>query len=136
MGLSFITLYTIQKTRTGAAVAVSKLIPELTLINLFYIIGTIIIAGIISFFITIFLSKLAAKNIHKFNYSKLSISILIILTILVIIFSDMFNILGGFTGLLIFITGTELGIATILLGIRRMHLMGCLLVPTILYYLL
>ncbi len=134
MGLSFITLYSIQKTRTGAAVAVSKLIPELTLINLFYLITTIFIAGIISFFIAIFLSKLATKNIHKFNYSKLSISILIILTILVILFSDMFNILGGFTGLLIFITGAALGIATILLGIRRMHLMGCLLLPTILFY--
>jgi len=129
MGLSFITLYSIQKTRTGATVAISKLIPELTLTNLFYILGTIILAGIISFFIAILISKQLAKHIHKFNYSKLSITIIIILTILTFAFT-------GFLGLLVFITATSLGVSTILLGIRRMHLMGCLLVPTILFYLI
>jgi len=128
MGLSFIALYSIQKTRTGAAVAISKLIPELTLSNLTYIIATILIAGIISFFITIYISKFIAKRIHKIHYSKLSIGILVILLIITIIFT-------GVLGLLIFITATALGITTILLGIKRMHLMGCLLVPSILYYL-
>jgi len=136
MGLSFITLYSIQKSRTGAAVAVSKLIPELTRTNLFYIIGTILIAGIISFFITIFIAKLISKNIHKIPYSKLSLIILISLTALVFLFSDLFNPLGGIKALLIFITGAALGVSAILLGIRRMHLMGSLLLPTILFYLL
>lgn len=129
MGLSFIALYSIQKTRTGAAVAISKLIENITLQQLFYIIGTIILAGIASFFITILIAKLISKHIHKFNYSKISIIILAILLLLTIYFS-------GFLGLLIFITGTFLGITTILLGIRRMHLMGCLLIPTILFYLM
>ncbi len=128
MGLSFIGLYSIQKARTGAAVAISKLIPELTLTNLFYIIGTILIAGIISFFITILIAKLTAKHIHKFNYSKLSIIILTILVIITIYFT-------GILGLLIFIISAALGISAILLGIRRMHLMGALLIPTILFYL-
>ena len=128
MGLSFIALYSIQKTRTGAAVAISKLLPTLTLTNLIYIIATIIIAGIISFFITIYISKFIAKRIHKIHYSKLSIGILVVLLIITLIFT-------GLLGLLIFITATALGIATILLGIKRMHLMGCLLVPSILYYL-
>ena len=129
MGLSFITLYSIQKARTGAAVAISKLIPELSLTNLFYILGTIIIAGIFSFFLTIQIAKFIAKRIHKFNYTKISIIILIILTIITIIFT-------GFLGFLVFLTATSIGITTILLGIRRMHLMGCLLVPTILFYII
>ncbi len=136
MGLSFIALYSLAKppiskiiTRTGAAVAISKLIPELTLTNLFYIIGTIIISGILAAFITIFLSKLTAKNIHKFNYSKLSIIILVVLLILTGYFT-------GFLGILVFIISAFLGITTILLGIKRMHLMGALLIPTILFYLL
>ena len=129
MGLSFITLYSLQITRTGAAVAVSKLIQELTKDQLFYIIGTIIIAGIISFFITIFISRQISKKIHTFNYKKISITVLVILLILTIYFS-------GILGLLIFITATSLGIATIQLGIRRMHLMGALLIPTILFYIL
>jgi len=129
MGLSFITLYSIQKTRTGAAVAISKLIPELSTTNLIYILATIFIAGIISFFLAILISKQIAKHIHKFDYSKISIIIVAILTIITLIFT-------GFLGLLVFLTATSLGIATILLGIRRMHLMGALLVPTILFYLI
>jgi len=129
MGLSFITLYSIQKARTGAAIAISKLIPELTTPHLLYILGTIIIAGIISFFLAIFISRQIAKHIHKFNYTKLSIVILTILTLITIIFT-------GFLGLLVFLIATSLGIATILLGIKRIHLMGCLLIPTILFYLI
>jgi len=129
MGLSFITLYTINKTRTGAVVAISKLFPELSLINLFYIITTIIIAGIISFFITILIARQIAKHIHKIHYSKLSLAILLILIFFTIYFT-------GIIGFLIFIISTSLGISTILLGIRRMHLMGALLVPTILFYII
>jgi len=129
MGLSFITLYSIQKTRTGAAVAISKILPEFTKNELFYIILTIILSGIAAFFITIFISKQIAKKIHKIKYTKISIAILIILTSLTIYFT-------GALGLLIFIISTSLGVTTILLGIRRMHLMGCLLIPTILYYII
>ena len=129
MGLSFIALYSIQKTRTGAAVAISKLIPKLTFNHLLFIIGTIIISGAIAFFITIFISKLTAKNIHKIPYSKLSLIILTILIIITIYFA-------GILGLLVFIISASLGITTILLEIKRMHLMGALLIPTILFYLL
>jgi len=81
-------------------------------------------------------SKLIAKNIHKIPYTKLSLIILIVLTIIVLLFSDMFNPIGAQIGLLIFITSTALGIFAISLGIKRMHLMGCLLIPTILFYLI
>jgi len=135
MGLSFIAIYSIQKTRTGAAVAISQLIPNLTISNLLIIILTIFISGISSFFIAITISKQIAKNIHKIHYSKLSIIILIILLIIILFFSD-FTFTGKLLSLLIFLTSSTLGIFTILIGIKRMHLMGCLLVPTILFYLL
>jgi len=134
MGLSFIALYSIQRTRTGAAAAISKLIPELTLTNLSLILLTIIISGILAFILTIQLSKLASKNIHKIKYSQLSAIILIILVLIIINFSDP-TLLGKLLSLLIFLTSTFLGILTISLGIKRMHLMGCLLIPTILFYL-
>jgi len=135
MGLSFIALYSIQKTRTGAAVAVSRLLPELTLSNLLIILAAIILAGAASFIIAVQISKLAAKNIHKIQYSKLSLIILSTLLIIILIFSD-FTLIGKILALLTFITSTFLGIFTILTGVKRMHLMGCLLVPTILFYLL
>ncbi|MEK6830722.1 MAG: tripartite tricarboxylate transporter permease, partial [Nanoarchaeota archaeon] len=125
MGLSFIAFYSIQKTRTGAAVAISKLLPEPTINNLILIILTIIISGLLTFQLAIYISKFVSKNIHKIKYSKLSSIILIILLVIVFIFSD-FTLKGKIISLLIFLTSTSLGIFTILSGVRRMHLMGCL----------
>ncbi|MBT4165834.1 hypothetical protein HOE04_02235 [archaeon] len=134
MALSFIALYSIQKTRTGAAVAISKIIPTLTTQNLITIIATIIITGIFASIITIQIAKLTAKNIHKIKYSKLSKIIIIILLIITLIFSDP-TLQGKILSLLLFTTATSLGILTILIGTKRMHLMGALLVPTILFYM-
>ncbi len=135
MGLSFITLYSIQKTRTGASVAINQILQPLTLSNLFIILTTILVSGILSFIIAINLSKFTAKYIHKIHYSTLSLTILSILLIIILIFSD-FTIKGKIISLLIFTTSASLGIFTIQKGIRRMHLMGCLLIPTIIFYIL
>ncbi len=129
MGLSFIALYSIQKTRTGSAVAVNNLINTLSFNNLLLIILAIIISGIIAFILTIYLAKLIAEIINKINYSRLSIIILTILFLFTIYFS-------GLIGLFILVVSTSLGITCNLLGIKRSHLMGCLLVPTILFYLI
>lgn len=128
MGLSFITYYTIQKTRTGASIAISEIIPEITKNDLAVILTTIIITGILAFILTIFLSKIIANKITLVPYKYISIFILIILSLLTLI-------LSGPLGLFILMISTSLGIATIEIGINRTHLMGCLLIPTILYYL-
>jgi putative membrane protein len=129
MALSFVTLYSINKTRTGAAVAISKLIETLTITNLTIIIIAIIISGIISAIITIFTAKYISNKIHKINYTKLSYFILLLLIVLIIF-------LSGILGLFIFLISTSLGIVAIETGIKRTNLMGCLLIPTILYYIL
>lgn len=126
-GLSFITLYTINKSRTGVAVAISA-ITKLNLDYLVIITLTIIFSGIIAFFATIHLAKLFSKNISKVNYKLLAFFIILILVNLVFIFS------GGL-GLLVMIISSCVGLTCILLGVRRTHLMGCLLIPTILLYL-
>lgn len=127
MGLSFIALYSINKARTGTAIAISKII-QLNLQDLFIIILTIILSGIIAFFLTIQLAKFFSTYIHKINYRLLAISIISILTILTIIFS-------GFLGLLVLIVSSSLGFTCISLGIKRTHLMGSLLLPVILFYI-
>jgi len=134
MGLSFITFYVINKTRTGAAVYVSRLIPNITFNQLTIIILVIIISGLLSFIIAIKISKISALYIGKINYQKLSFLILTFLIIIVFTFSD-FTIEGKILSLIIFITSTFLGIFTILKETKRIHLMGCLLIPTILFYL-
>jgi len=128
MGLSFVTLYSVEKSRTGAAVAVSKLLTNFAFSDLLVLLGVIFISGVAAFFLTLFLAKIFSRRISKFSYNKLSLAILIFLSIIILIFS-------GFLGFLVFIVSAFLGLATIFLGIRRIHLMGCLLLPTILFYL-
>jgi putative membrane protein len=128
MGLSFITLYVLGRTRTGAAVAISEILPKITLSNLLTILITIIISGFLAFLIAINISKTFAKHISKINYQYLSYFILAILFLVTLIFSN-------FLGIIVFITSSALGIFTILSGARRINLMGVLLVPTILFYL-
>jgi putative membrane protein len=135
MGLSFVTLYSISKTRTGAAVSISQLLPKLNITELYLIIFTMIFSGIIAFFITLIISKFISKNITNINYSKISISILTILFFIVIIFSD-YSFYGKILSIIIFLTSTFLGIFTTLLKIKRIHLMGCLIIPTIIFYLI
>ncbi len=129
ISLSFVTLYTINKARTGVAVAVSKILPALTTNNLILILVIILISGTITFFMAIFLSKRFSLYIQKVDYTILSYIILSILLAIVLSFS-------GFLGLLVFIISTFLGLSAISSGIKRIHLMGCLLLPTILFYLL
>lgn len=127
-GLSFITLYSIGKARTGIAVAVGSLI-ELTLRDLVIITLVIFISGGLSLIISIYLAKIFAKIIPKINYKKLSIAIILFLCFIVLFFS-------GLLGFILLLTSTILGLFCITLGIRRTHLMGCLIIPALIFYIL
>lgn len=128
MALSFVTLYSIQKSRTGAAVAISEILKSFSLSNLVLIIFAVIIVSALSFFITLFISKKFSRIITKINYSKLSICILIVLSVIVLIFS-------GLIGFLLYLVSTFTGLFAIESGARRTNLMGCLMIPSILLYL-
>ncbi len=129
MGFSFVSLYIISRTRTGAAVAIQNIIGDFSWKILILILTTSLISGIIAFFLTIFLAKFFSKKMNKMNYSLLSSITLAILGIVVFLFS-------GFLGLLILTVSTFTGIYAISLGVRRTNMMGCLLIPTIIFYLL
>lgn len=125
LALSFITLYTINKSRTGAAVAISEILKNFTVSNLFLIILAIIISSILAFFITLYISKKFSLIITKINYRILSIAILILLSLVVLIFS-------GFVGFFLYLISTFTGIFCIESGVRRTNLMGCLMLTSIL----
>jgi putative membrane protein len=128
MSFSFVSLYIISKTRTGAAVAIKEIIGKISTEILILILLTVIFSGIIAFFLTIFLAKFFSSRIEKVNYTFLSLSTLLVLIILVYFIS-------GFYGLLILIISTFTGIYCIGLRVRRTHMMGCLLLPVIIWYL-
>jgi len=129
LGLSFIVLYVIGRKRTGMAVSVENLLTNLTINHVLIILTTIALVGIICFHLTLFLARKISKHIHKINYSLLSLITLIFISIIVFIFSGPF-------GFFVFIISTATGIYGILSNVRRINLMGALVVPVVLFYLL
>lgn len=128
MGFSFISLYIISKTRTGAAASIQKIIGNISWEILVLILMVVFFSGIIAFFLTIFLAKFFSQKMEKVNYTLLSSITLLLLVIVVFL-------VAGFLGLAVLITATFTGIYSISLGVRRTNMMGSLLIPTILFYL-
>jgi len=128
MGFSFLSLYAISRTRTGAALAIKELINIPSTNILILIIFISLLTGIIAFFLTKKIGKIFSNKINKINYTDLSFITLGILTILI-------GIISGGKGLFIFIISTLTGIYCISLNVKRTNMMGCLLLPTILFYL-
>jgi len=129
MGFSFISLYAISRTRTGAALAINQILGFFSWKILILILIIVLISGLISFFLTKFIAKFLSEKIEKINYTILSLMTLIILIVVVFLISDFF-------GLIVLIITTLTGIYCISLDVRRTNMMGCLLIPTILFYLL
>lgn len=129
MGFSFIALYAIARTRTGATVALQEIIGILSKEVLILIIAIILISGLISFFLTLKLAKFCSQKIGNLNYTLLSELTLLALVIIVFLVS-------GFLGVFVLAASTATGIYCISLGVRRTNMMGCLLLPVIILYLI
>jgi putative membrane protein len=55
---------------------------------------------------------------------------------ILIILITMSVLISGWLSLIILITATALGVLAINSGVRRIQLMGCLIVPVIMYFIL
>ncbi len=129
MALSLVTLYSINKARNGAVIVLSKLIGELSRNTLSLYMVAALITGAIAVFLALRISKIFSKFITKINYKFLVISILSFITILTFYFS-------GWIGLLVLATSTSIGLLASFYGVGKNHLMGCLIIPVILYFIL
>jgi putative membrane protein len=127
VGLSFVTIFAINRTRTGAAAAVNTILPNFSTLDLTYILITIIAVGLLAFVLAIQISKSFAKTITKINYQTLTLSILSILLAVNLFFTNA-------AGILVLLTATALGVFAIQSQVRRINLMGALLLPTITFY--
>jgi putative membrane protein len=124
---TFIALYTVQKTRSGAAWAVSEIFGGITLNDVYFILLIALLSCFISSLVTLKLGRSCIALLERANYRKLNISVLIILSSLVFAFSGVF-------GMVIAALCASLGLACTRMGVKRMYLMGFLMLPTILYY--
>jgi len=73
-----------------------------------------------------FLSIPAVKILNRINPSRISIFVLVFLLISVLITT-------GFTGLAIFSLASLIGLSTLYLRVRRIHCMGSIILPALLY---
>ncbi|MFH1840449.1 MAG: tripartite tricarboxylate transporter permease [Nanoarchaeota archaeon] len=129
MMISFVALYVIDKARNGSVIAISKLLENFTIGNFTLFIGVALIVGAIATVVTLNIAKIFSKIMTKLSYQKIIISIIILIIVLT-------YILSSWIGLLILTVSTAVGVIPPLKGIGRNHLMGCLIIPVILFFLL
>lgn len=129
MSFSFLGLFLISKTRTGSAVVIKSLISDMNWNTFLLLLLVILFSGTISFFTTNWASKRFAYVLEKVDYTKISILTLIIISLIAFFVS-------GFFGLFVLTISALTGIYCISSGVNRINMMGCLLLPTIVLYLL
>ncbi|MEM3091218.1 MAG: tripartite tricarboxylate transporter permease [Candidatus Pacearchaeota archaeon] len=128
MCLSFLGLFLIGKTRTGSAAVIKNLTPILNWKIFLLILFVIIITGFLSYLIVNLIARKFLYVIEKTDYSKISIFVIILVSIITFFVS-------GFIGLLVLVISTATGIYCISSGVKRTNMMGCLILPTIVLYL-
>ena len=129
MAVSLVSLYTIEKARNGAVLAIMELLPSIDVKILLLFIAATLFAGGIATFLALSLSKIFIKIIEKVNYSMLCILVISFIGVLVLYFSS-------WIGLLILIVSTAIGIIPNVVNVKRSHSMGCLILPVILFFIL
>lgn len=128
IGASFVALYAIDRTRTGSAVIVDKLIENFSFNYLIIFLGVIFVSGCASYFLTLIYARFFARNITRFRYD------FICMLIMSLIIIASFFISGAYS-IIVLAAGTAIGILSSEKGVKRMFLMGSLMLPVILYYI-
>ncbi len=122
---SLLTLRTIDKARSGVLVALSELVDITALFNT--LILSVLIASIGSYFVFKFTAGYMVKNMHRLNMKIMySIALLIIISLVYSI--------NGSAGLWILFLSTMTGKLTNKWNVRNSQMMGCLILPTLIFY--
>lgn len=125
---SLATFFAIDKARNGAVVAILEIVKTIDSHGLMILLAVSLITAGISTYLALYLAKVFARNITKINYSKLVLAVILIIVLLTIYFS-------GWIGMIILITSTAIGLIAPIIGVKRSHAMGCLLLPVILFFM-
>jgi len=129
MLISIATAYVLDKARNGAIVTVKTLLGEVGFEQMVLFLGVALVVGGVASILAILLSKIFSRLIVKVNYSHIVYTIIGFITILTFVFD-------GFIGISILFTSTAIGLITAYWGVGKNHLMGCLILPVILFFVL
>jgi putative membrane protein len=124
---SLVTLVTLGKARNGALAVLNEI---LTLApHDLWLLGSIALAaGLLAAVLALLSAKCFAVLVEHVNYPLLSGAVLLFLVVFV-------TLLSGWQGLAVFAVSALLGMLAPRLKVSRAHAMGCLLVPTMTWYL-
>ncbi|MBI1978801.1 MAG: tripartite tricarboxylate transporter permease [Candidatus Aenigmarchaeota archaeon] len=126
--VSLNSLYLIDNPRSGASVAIERILPEISFYDVLLFLGVIFFAAGIVVPITLYLGRTIPRFLVKINYTILSLSVLSFLVLMI-------TVMTGIYGLLIGITATGIGLLCTYVGVRRSNCMGILLLPSISFFL-
>jgi putative membrane protein len=126
MILSFFVLFSIGKTRTGAAAAIGQLSP-FGVEQLLLVAGACLFALGFAAIATDLLASALMRIVHLINYRKVNFVVLFLVSFMIFCFS-------GFLGFAFYGIATLIGLASLGLGIKRSNSMAFLMVPTMAYY--
>lgn len=129
MLISLATAYVLSKARNGAIVGVTRLMGEVSRSHMLVFLAVCIVAGSAAAILALAISRKFSDVIAGISYRKTALSIICFIAFLSVIFD-------GHAGLLVLATSASLGFLSGLLGIGKNHLMGCLIVPVILYFIM
>ena len=128
MSLSFVVVFSIARARSGSAAAVQEILHSLSLSHLFLMLFVVTLTIALVFPLALLLARSAMALFNALPYRSLTLSALVLLSLLSLLFS-------GWLGLLILATAASIGIVCISAGVRRINLMASLIVPAALFYL-
>lgn len=125
---SIFGLYLMNNPRSGISVIMQDLFGQIDLGLLALMCGVMLVSGLIAYRIHIFIGEKFATLAGRINFQKISAAGFVF--VLVMVFA-----MTGFLGLAIAIISMMVGLVPALTGVSRTHCMGCLLLPTLLFFL-
>jgi len=129
MLVSLVSLFTIEKARNGAVLAIKEIMGGIDFNTLLLFLSTALFVAGIATFLCLFLTRVFSKLISHVNYKILTLSIITLIFGMVFYFSS-------FIGIYILIISTAIGIIPNVVNVKRSHAMGCLILPVILFFIL
>ncbi len=123
---TLVMLYLVGSARSGVLVVVQQLF-EINL-NIFLVMLLSLFIGLgVGVLVSLYIGKRVSKVVSKINYNLVSILMILFLGILAIF-------LSGFLGLFLMSISTAIGIISQMVGVKKVHAMGVLTLPTILNF--
>lgn len=124
---TFIALGVIGKARSGAAIALQETGGDLGAYGMVFIMAVSLFSCFTACLLTLWMGRRAAGMLSGIDYGKVNLAVLLAILILIVA-------LNGPLGIAIAVLLTVMGLSCEHLGVKKMYLMGFLMVPTILYF--